>query len=218
MAGLGEVRQQWEKRYADATTFMAGRRDRAPALIEVAAQHPLRVDGAPAAEFEARLRLGVRLFGELAESRPVEIYVPGSRHRDGDAVDPVSLSDAGGAFLRDAGIPAGAIRGEDLNERYRGDDGVYGSADECFVTASYYRDGLFGPLLAVVSPGQLQRKMLHYLAFGVLPLLHTAPTLPMYHDPVAEAFDAIPRVLTEDPDLQPGTSAWAGHLRAARRP
>ncbi|MEV0570052.1 hypothetical protein [Dactylosporangium sp. NPDC050588] len=218
MAGLDDARQQWQRRYTAATAFMAGRAGRAAALIEVAAQHPLRADGSPGPEFEARLRLGVRLYAEFAERGPVEMYVPGSRHRDGGTVDPVSLSDAGGAFLRDAGIPAESVHGEDLNQRYRGDDGVYGSADECFVTASYYRDGPFGPLLAVVSPGQLQRKMLHYLAFGVLPLLHTAPTLPMYHDPVGEVFDAIPRVLTEDPDLRPGTSAWADHLRAARRP
>jgi hypothetical protein len=86
------------------------------------------------------------------------------------------------------------------------------------VTASYYRDGPFGSLLAVVSPGQLQRKMLHYVAFGVFPLLHTAPTVPMYHDPIGEVFDALPRVLTEDAELSPGTSSWAERLRVARRP
>jgi hypothetical protein len=40
----------------------------------------------------------------------------------------------------------------------------------------------------------------------------------MYHDPIGEVFDAIPRLLTEDAELSPGTSSWAERLRVARRP
>ncbi|MET9915254.1 hypothetical protein ABZZ74_53065 [Streptomyces sp. NPDC006476] len=214
-----DVRAAWEKKLQQAQALMAARRDRHSALIEVAAQHPL-VDGVrPNEEFEARLIRACELYTQLtADGISVELYVPGSRHMFHGSADKISLSQAGGDYLIASGIPAARIRGEDLNRRYKGDDGVYNSADECFVTASHFKDGDFGTLLTVLAPGQLHRKMLHYIQFGVLPLPHTAPTPTGFHNYVHEAFVELPHVLFEDPDLQAPDSVKANRLRMERRP
>jgi hypothetical protein len=110
----------------------------------------------------------------------------------------------------------------DLNQRYKGESaahpGVYCSADECFVAASYWRDGGFGHLLSVVSAGQSLRKMLHFIEFGVYPLMHTAPTLVAAHDPAVEAMTLIPSVLFEDASLQGEDSRQAVMFRTERVP
>jgi hypothetical protein len=214
-----EARRFWERQYQLAHEFMASRRGDRSILIEIAAQHPL-VDGVrPNEEFASRLDLGRRLYWEFStEGRSVELYVPGSRHRDGDIVDSISLSAAGKAYLIDLDVPDEAIHGDDLNLKYKGRDGVYGSADECFVAASYFKDRSFGSLASVVSPAQLFRKTLHYLAFGVIPLNYTAPTTTGYHNYITEIFENIPHVLFANHDLQAPDSSSAQHLRDQRRP
>src|SRR5262249_39800186 len=136
----------------------------------------------------------------------VEIYVPGSIHMFEGRPDKVSLSKAGSEFLGQQGLPLHLIRGDDLNERYKGEDGVYNSADECFVAASYFKDGRFGHLYSVLSPAQVFRKTLHYLEFGVLPLNYTAPSLETFHNYIGEIFEAIPYVLFVDHSLQESDS------------
>ncbi|MFG2936583.1 hypothetical protein [Streptomyces sp. NPDC048282] len=214
-----DARTAWDEKLHQAQALMAARRGRPSALIEVAAQHPL-VDGVrPNEEFEARLDRAHELYAQLiADGLSVEMYVPGSRHMFRGITDKISLSQAGSHYLITCGIPAAHIRGEDLNHRYKGADGCYNSADECFVTASHFKDGAFGTLLAVLSPGQLHRKMLHYIQFGVLPLPYTAPTLASFHNYVHEAFVELPHVLFEDPDLQGPNSVKANRLRRERRP
>ena len=198
---------------------MLQRRDRRSVLIEVAAQHPLVNGSEPGEEFTARLERGKELFEKFrAEGMHVELYVPGSRHvHEGDP-DKISLSEAGSFYLKNAGVPAEVIHGEDLNTAYKGTSGVYNSADECFVAASYFKDQGFGRLVSVVSPAQLLRKTLHYAASGVLPTSHTAPTDVMFHDYVEEAFDKIPYVLLVDHDLQSPDSRVAREMRAERQP
>jgi len=198
---------------------MASRGGQDSVLIEVAAQHPLVNGTKPGSEFTARLDRGIELFRALQkEYQLVEMYVPGSRHAHLGTADDLSLSNAGTAYLREAGIPPEVLHGDDLNTTYKGNAGVYNSADECFVTASYFKDADFGRLISVVSPVQLFRKMLHYAAFGVLPLSYTAPTDSTYHDYVEEAFDNIPYVLLTDHDLQSAESSAAAEARAERMP
>ncbi|MEU8935434.1 hypothetical protein AB0D30_36795 [Streptomyces sp. NPDC048409] len=214
-----DVRAAWDEKLHQAKALMAARRGRPSALIEIAAQHPL-VDGvSPNEEFAARLDRGRELYTQLtADGLRVELYVPGSRHMFHGVADKISLSQAGSDYLISGGVPATHVRGEDLNRRYKGDDGCYNSADECVITASYFKDGDFGTLLVVLAPGQLHRKMLHYIQFGVLPLPYTAPTLASFHNYVHEAFVELPHVLFEDPDLQKPDSAKANRLRKQRRP
>jgi hypothetical protein len=60
--------------------------------------------------------------------------------------------------------------------------------------------------------------MLHYIEFGVYPLMYTAPTFVAAHSPVAEAFELIPAVLFEDASLQGADSRQAVSFRRARMP
>jgi hypothetical protein len=213
------TKAHWKRRFAAARELMHSRRERPAALIEIAAQHPL-VDGrTPGPEFRARLDRGAALYRQLrADGRPAEIYVPGSRHRDGDTEDAVTLSSAGTTYLSGLGIGPADLRGDDLNEQYKGGAGVYGSADECFVAAAHYLSGDFGRLYCVCSPSQMMRKTLHYIAFGVVPLNVTAPVDDPYHDYLYELFEAVPHVLTVDSSLQGADSTEAARLRQARRP
>lgn len=214
-----QARAEWDKKLALAKAFMSARSAFSNVLIEIAAQHPLKDQRYPNEEFEARLRLGTDLYQSLRiDHSRVEIYVPGSRHMHNSVPDEVSLSAAGTDLLVEFGVPREDVRGDDLNDRYKGRSGVYSSADECFVTSKYFRDVDFGQLLSVVSPPQLIRKVLHYIEFGVLPLMHTAPVYDTYHDYISELFDQIPHVLLVDSSLQHPHSQRGQELRWERRP
>ena len=213
------TRAQWEERYAAAKRFMQERVGNSSVLIEVAAQHPLQEGRRPNEEFARRLLLGRELYAEAeAQGRDAVIYVPGSRHMHDGVADEVALSQAGVTFLRELGMPENALRGEDLNRRYKGSQGVYNSADECYVAASYFRNGNFGQLHSVLSPVQLYRKALHYIWFGVVPLFHTAPTVATFHNYIREAYDLIPYVRDLDPDLQGANSHYGNLWRRERTP
>jgi hypothetical protein len=214
-----DARHYWASQFAAARSFMQSRRNERSVLIEIAAQHPLINGDQPGREFTARLDRGIELFRIFRQlNSRVEIYVPGSRHVHEGTPDTVSLSYAGLTYLQATGIPSVALHGDDLNLTYKGDAGVYNSADECFVASSYFKDGGFGRLVSVVSPAQLMRKTLHYAAFGVLPLTYTAPTEEMFHDYVDELFEKIPYVLLVDHDLQSPDSMVANAMRADRKP
>jgi hypothetical protein len=200
MARMTTIARRWREQLAAAQQTMDERTTRPGVLIEVAAQHPLVAAKFPGNEFSARLRRGRELYLDAAEKGPATIYVPGSRHVFQGVEDAVSLSEAGGEFLKALGVPAADIRGDDLNATYT-EEGVYGSIDECYVTARYFLEGEFGQLFCVVSSFQLTRKMLHYVGFGVLPLAVTAPTRVAYHDLVDELFLGVPDTLFEaEPD------------------
>jgi hypothetical protein len=213
------LRNSWRAKYVSAQAFMEERaKEFSGVLIEVAAQHPLTDGLYPNEEFQARLDRGKELFDiYTATTEKVEIYVPGSRHVFNGQADLISLSEAGKRYLELQGLPAHAIRGDDLNSRYKGKDGVYGSADECFVTASYFKDENYSTLVSVVSPMQMVRKTLHYIEFGVIPLNHTAPTATSFHDLIDELFERVPLVLAEGPAFK-GDSAEARRLRTERKP
>lgn len=221
MKGAGVIEENyrdWEEKQNEALRLMEGRSHFNDILIEIAAQHPL-VDGRyPNAEFSARLDAGVVLFEKYrTEGRPAEIYVPGSRHVFDGMADEISLSSAGASYLEAKGIPSSVLHGNDLNHRYRGDSGVYGSADECFVASSYFKDQQFGALVCICSPAQMMRKTLHYIEFGVLPLNYTVPTRNAFHSYVFEAIYAVPRVLNVDATVDP-ESTGGQRLRRERKP
>ncbi len=217
--GTRQDREYWERKYAVARSFMELRRSIPASLIEVAAQHPLIEGEIPNEEFTKRLLLGKRLYEEESGAgKRVEIYLPGSRHVHKGVADKISLSEAGARFLLKQGVPGDVIRGDDLNNKYKGEKGVYNSADECFVASSYYKNGPFGMLLSVLSPAQVFRKTLHYIEFGVIPLNYTAPTLDTFHNYIGEIFEAIPYVLFVDHDMQGEGSIRANELRNLRAP
>ena len=188
-------------------------------LIEVAAQHPLEADGTPGVEFARRLDMGYKLYSEYQEKNiRCKLYVPGSLHMYNSVVDKVSLSESGQKYLIEKGVPSEDIYGEEQNMEYRGMDGVYNSADECFVASKIWKNEGFSELICVCSPVQSMRKTAHYIAFGVFPSVLTCPSPELFHNYVYEMFTALPYVLYEDSDLDPKKSKLAREHRVNRKP
>ena len=114
----------------------------------------------------------------------------------------MSLSDAGVAYLLSKGIDPSIIYGENMNQRYKGDAGVYNSADECYVASKIFRDGPFDRLICVCSPNQTLRKSFFYMEFGVLAQCYAIPAEQMFHNPVDEIFGSLMNVLYKDHSWQ----------------
>jgi hypothetical protein len=213
------VGRDWEKAASAAERYMAAVASIPGVLIEVAAQHPLKAGVTPGQRFMARLTRGIELFDEYRlAGYKVEIYVPGSRHRVDERDDTVSLSTAGTRFLIAQGVPADVVHGDDLNELYRGENGVYGSADECWVASRYFRDAGFGHLVVVCSPTQLLRKAINYIGLGLVPLMYSVPGDGDAMTYVREALSSVPDALGDRFDENTGESTYSEILRRSRRP
>lgn len=174
-------------------------------LIEIAAQHPLKDGMYPAGEFQARLNLGLKLYNEFANKDIVKFYIPGSKHQENGKADLVSLSEAGKNYLIDKGVPAENIFADDANSEIMGEKGVYNSTDECYVSCKLFKKYNFKELHLVCSPNQMMRKMLCYIDFGCFPNIHTASYEKMYHNPINEIFECIPKVLENNQKAQDET-------------
>ena len=125
-----KAREDWREKYQSAKNYMNAQSTVPSVLIEVAAQHPLTDGKYPNEEFTKRLLLGIQLFeNERKSGNNAEIYVPGSIHSYMGVADQISLSEAGKQFLIKKNIPSEAIRGDELNSKYKGERGVYSSAD-----------------------------------------------------------------------------------------
>lgn len=215
-----QARAYWDKKYRQAMENMEERRDLSDmVLIEVAAQHPLKRKKVPGTEFAARLDFAAELYEKLTEEgREAVIYVPGSRHRSGKIADTVSLSAAGVQYLLGKGIPQEALLGEEMNQKYKGDDGVYNSADECYVASKIFFDGEYENLYCVCSPNQVPRKTLFYLEFGIIPHCYSVPVDNMYHSILNELFESLETVLYRDHSWQDPESETFINSRLSRRP
>ena len=190
----------WDERMRCVADNMKFAAENQGALIEVAAQHPLRANGKPGMEFRDRLDLGIKLYNRLKEEeQDVKIFVPGSIHLDRKGkADPISLSESGRHYLTSKGVPEDDILGEEAMREYMGDAGCYNSGDECKVAARLFLDGEFRELHCVCSPEQMIRKQLMYVVNGVWPQFHT--TLPgnLSHDFAEELCSKIPNIITQD--------------------
>ena len=209
----------WQKKQDNAVIAAIMRKSKyRNILIEVAAQHPLDGDK-PDIEFQKRLDYGINLYHQLcSENTQAYIYVPGSVHCYEGIQDPVSLSCAGKNYLSEKGIPENHIFGEDMNDKYKGDLGVYNSADECYVASEIYKNGRYADLYCVCSPNQMMRKQLFYLAFEVIPQFYTVPCESLAHDAIYELFEAIPDVVFRDHTWQNEDSFNANRTRKYRMP
>lgn len=211
--------QEKREQAVEAVRRARGDGGRNGVLIEVAAQHPLTSDGVPGEEFARRLDMGYELYQkQKAEGKRCKLYVPGSLHMYHGIKDPLSLSEAGRHYLLEKGVPSEDIYGEPQNKKYRGEAGVYNSADECFVASKLWEEEKFSDLFCVCSPVQSMRKTAHYLAFGVFPMVFTCPGEELFHDYVYEIFTALPYVLYQDPYLDPEESELAKKQRRERMP
>lgn len=213
------AREYWQQKQDTAGIATIRRRSKyRNILIEVAAQHPLDGDK-PDIEFQKRLDYGINLYHRLcSENTQVYIYVPGSVHCYEDVPDPISLSCAGKNYLLEKGIPEEHIFGEDMNDKYKGNLGVYNSADECFVASEIFKNGRYADLYCVCSPNQMLRKQLFYLAFEVIPQFYTVPCESLAHDAIYELFEAIPDVVFRDHTWQNEDSFNANRTRKDRMP
>lgn len=212
------ARRYWKALQDQARINTIGRQSETD-LIEVAAQHPLRSNGTPSIEFARRLDRAYALYQELqAQGQEVKIYVPGSLHCYKKKADPCALSDAGVAYLLEKGVPSDDLLGNDANMQYKGDAGVYNTADECYVASQLFLEGDFRRLHCICSPNQLMRKKLFYLAFGVIPFFYTVNCEQLAHDDIYELFDALPDVLFRDHTWQGTDSENGNRTRDDRDP
>ena len=213
------AREFWKQKQKKAQEEARERRWRyKTVLIEVAAQHPLKGE-MPGIEFQKRLDFGIKLFNQLKlENTQAQFYVPGSVHCYNGIQDPVSLSYAGKNYLLEKGIPEDCVFGEEMNTQYKGEKGVYNSADECFVASQIFKNGEYAYLYCVCSPNQMLRKQLFYLAFETVPRFYTVPCDDMAHDAIYELFEAIPDVIYNDHTWQEENSFHAKRTREDRKP
>ena len=208
----------WRELYQTAK-LNSGSRDGEKDLIEVAAQHPLKTNGQPGKEFAKRLDCAAELYRRLSrEGREVKIYVPGSTHCYKGKADPCSLSASGVKYLLAAGIPEADLLGENENLLYKGDAGVYNTADECYVASRLFFDEEFSRLHCVCSANQIARKKLFYIAFGVIPFYHTVSTENMAHDDIFELFHSVPEIIAGDHTWQGADSVQGNRTRRERDP
>lgn len=210
----------WQKKYDEAQNRMSNQRmGSKDILIEVAAQHPLEKDGSPRPEYQARLDEGIEQYKKLKkDGTSVKFYIPGSVHQFNGRLDSCSLSTAGRNYLVKHGVKTEDIYADEMNEKYKGEDGVYNSADECYVASKIFFDENFARLMCICSPNQLIRKMLFYVEFGVIPECYSVPSTEMYHDFLTEIFVNLPYVIYRDHDGQDKESELFITSRDARKP
>jgi hypothetical protein len=212
-------RQDWEEKEKAAKRLMSSRGKYNKLLIEVATDHPLKEKEYPSDEFTARLNLGLELYQkEKAKGIKVTVFVPGSLHLDNGKKDLVSLSEAGVKYLQGKGIKEDDLHGEDLIKRYLGDKGCYNTADECFISSSYFKDNDFGHFYSICSPAQSLRKGLNYIWFGVIPQIFTVATSKLHHSYVVEAYENVPYTRDVDPSGQEKDSYFYKISREIRKP
>ena len=210
-----EAKKEWQKYYDTAKQNMAKRklRDSKLDLIEIAAQHPLKNGITPDTAFEQRLKTGISLYNELkANGRNAKIYIPGSLHIGDD----VSLSSAGIKYLKDSGaVDTDDILDESVNDLYKNNEGVYNSADECYVASKIFSDGEYTNLYCICSANQMMRKKLFYFRFGIIPQIYTVPD-DNFHDDMYEIFEGVPDVIFGDHDWQDEKSYHYNRTRIER--
>ncbi|MCI9063217.1 MAG: hypothetical protein HFJ17_01225 [Clostridia bacterium] len=181
------------------------KKDNNRVVIEVAAIHPL-VEGKPNQEFQERLRKAIEIYNiEKDELNDPIIYVPGSIHsvkKEEFIEDACALSEAGKEFLIDNGIPEEDIRAEDANIKYKYNDGVYNSGDECYVASQIANNEDRGRIISLVSPVQVYRKALFYHEFGYNPEMYAVPTEKTAHNYISEAFWSLYLTYMRDNDWQ----------------
>lgn len=212
------IETYWKEKKKKAEIHMASYRKKyKKILIEVAAQHPL-IDGhLPNNEFKHRLDVAFKISQQIGTDQ-VWIYIPGSRHKHEGQADTISLSLAGKIYLKNLGVDETHIFADEANYKYKGDLGVYNSADECYVTSQMFCDNNFGRLICICSPNQIMRKTFYYIEFGLLPECYGIPNAEMYHDVITEYFGSLHHTVYEDHNWQNIDSINGIKSRIERKP
>lgn len=211
-----ELLKYWEKKTDAAKKLMQERNKYDKILIEIAAQHPLINGEFPNNEFQKRLDTAIQLSMELGREK-VWFYCPGSRHKYNGIEDKISLSRAGKNYLIEHEIERSHIYSDETNVKYKGELGVYNSADESYVASRIFNEDNFGRIICVCSPYQTLRKSFYYLEFGLIPECYGVPCNDMYHNPVSEYFGSLSHTVIEDHNWQCEESEAAQKSRIERK-
>ena len=211
--------QYWYHKQVIANNNMQSHRNCKGILIE-AASMVLSEGVRPNPEFALRLDFAAELYNKLKSTATfVHIYVPGSLHKTNGVADQLSLSEAGKRYLVSLGIPAEDILGDEQNIKYKQGDGVYNTADECYVTSSIFLNGDYSELHCCCSPIQVTRKWFYYLEFGVIALIHSVPYKNSdVQDIVLEQLRSIENVIYNDHSAQSHDSEVFIRSRIERKP
>ena len=219
MLNKESAKHYWNLKQKIAHNNMQSHKNCKGILIEAASM--VLSDGvSPNPEFALRLDFAAELYNKLKGSDNfVHIYVPGSLHKSNGVVDQLSLSEAGKRYLVDLGIPAEDILGDEKNLKYKQEEGVYNSADECYVTSSIFLNGDYSELHCCCSPIQVTRKWFYYLEFGVIALIHSVPYKNSdVQDIVLEQLRSVENVIYNDHSAQSYDSDVFIHSRIERKP
>ncbi len=206
----------WAKKYQLALESTVS--DPKKILIEVSSQHPLIGGQTPSEEFCKRMDAGIELYSKLKKDRKsVKFYIPGSLHSENGVSDLISLSEAGKRYLLDKGIAAEDIYAEEINIKYKGKDGVYNSADECYASAMLYKDEGFEELYCFCSPMQVLKKQLFYIENDILAKIYSVPVDGCLGNPFFQAGVIVPEVVFYDHSWQ-NESYYGIKSRKERKP
>lgn len=203
----------WNNRYDYSKKEKDGK-----VLIEVAAAHPL-INGEPKLEFEERLLQAIELYNhEKNKGNDPIIYIPGSLHyienrETGEKkVDAEPLSEAGKKFLIKHGIPEEAIRANMSNLDYKEEEGVYNSADECYVATRIANDEQCKRIISIISPVPIYRNALIYNELGFNPEIYAVGTEELNHNYIGETFWSLYITYMVDQDWQSGFLSFLTRL------
>jgi len=209
--------EYWHNKKALSEEFMKKRRGLSKVLIEVAAQHPLVEGEYPNPEFQNRLDKALQLSEEIGREK-VWFYSPGSLHKFNNKVDKIALSTAGKNYLTAHGIDKNHIYAENANVKYKGEDGVYNSADESYVASCIFKDDDFGRMICICSPFQIMRKTFYYMEFGLIAECYGVTAKDMFHNPISEYFGSLHYTVNIDHSWQDDNSEAAEKSRKDRKP
>lgn len=209
----------WQRKYNSSMQNRKSTEDCRRVLIQASAQHPLKKGLYPDTEFEKRLEKSAELYKKFKnDGKEVKIYVPGSRHKTECQEDLVSLSASGKDFLVQIGMPENDILGEEMNYLYKNHQGVYNSADECYVSSQIYKNGDFDKLCCVCSPLQALKDTLYFIENDIVPDIYTVTCENQFHNPYIESAVILPDILHYDHSWQSNDSFYGNKSRNERRP
>lgn len=188
-----ELKVDWKERYNLAKEKSGQYKESGNGiLIVVAAQHPLTEKVLPGEEFKKRLDHGYELYKfYLEKNEKVKLYIPGSVHKNSGVIDKASLSSAGKKYLINSGVSEEDIFADESNCRYKREEGVYNSYDECYVASKLFIEHGFSRLICTCSPSKSFRKIFNYVSLGI----EKVNVDKLHHSYIVEYFTIIPEFI-----------------------